>query len=198
MRSGWAAAGGSITRRLARATGRRGVAPASVATPEPVDGEEAPTQVVSRTRGTHGTPEVDARPAPLDTETLYNLEDNLLLFFTGYSRAASAILQEQDSKTKQQDAGMIANLHHVKEMGYRSLDLLQEGRLIEFGHLMHEHWELKKRRSGGMSNPKIDQWYDLAMQNGAATFEFTGAFASSSTSATALSSPFRSLSIAVR
>jgi D-glycero-alpha-D-manno-heptose-7-phosphate kinase len=118
---------------------------------------------------------VDAWPAPLGTETLYNLEDNLLLFFTGYSRAASAILQEQDSKTKERDGDMIANLHHVKEMGYRSLKLLEEARLVEFGRLMHEHWELKKRRSGGMSNPKIDAWYELAMRNGAAGGKLIGA-----------------------
>lgn len=118
---------------------------------------------------------VDARPAPLDTETLYNLEDNLLLFFTGYSRAASALLKEQDSKTKEQDASMIANLHDVKEMGYRSFKLLEEARLVEFGHLMDEHWQLKKRRSGGMSNPKIDEWYDMAIKNGAAGGKLIGA-----------------------
>jgi D-glycero-alpha-D-manno-heptose-7-phosphate kinase len=123
----------------------------------------------------HRDGKVDARPAPLDNETLYNLEDNLLLFFTGYSRAASAILKEQDSKTKQQDNDMIANLHNVKEMGYRSLKLLEEARLVEFGHLMDEHWQLKKRRSGGMSNPKIDEWYDLAMKNGAAGGKLIGA-----------------------
>ena len=118
---------------------------------------------------------VDAWPAPLDTETLYNLEDNLLMFFTGYSRAASAILKEQDSKTKEQDCDMIDNLHHVKEMGYRSLKLLEEARLVEFGQLMHEHWELKKRRSGGMSNPQIDEWYALAMRSGAAGGKLIGA-----------------------
>jgi len=118
---------------------------------------------------------VDAWPAPLDTETLYNLEDNLLMFFTGYSRAASAILKEQDSKTKEQDCDMIDNLHHVKKMGYRSLKLLEEARLVEFGQLMHEHWELKKRRSGGMSNPQIDEWYALAMRSGAAGGKLIGA-----------------------
>ena len=55
-------------------------------------------------------------------ETLYNLEDNLLLFFTGYSRSASSILKEQDDKTKQQNADMIQNLHYVKDLGLRSLE----------------------------------------------------------------------------
>jgi D-glycero-alpha-D-manno-heptose-7-phosphate kinase len=118
---------------------------------------------------------VEAWPARITTETLYNLEDNLLLFFTGYSRAASSILQEQDTKTKQQDSDMVQNLHYVKEMGQRSMTLLEQGRLIEFGRLMDEHWQHKKRRSRGMSSPTIDGWYDLAMNNGAVGGKLIGA-----------------------
>jgi D-glycero-alpha-D-manno-heptose-7-phosphate kinase len=54
---------------------------------------------------------VEAWPLKIDIETLYNLEDNLLLFFTGYSRSASSILKEQDDKTKQQNSDMIQNLN---------------------------------------------------------------------------------------
>jgi D-glycero-alpha-D-manno-heptose-7-phosphate kinase len=118
---------------------------------------------------------VDAWPARISTETLYNLEENLLLFFTGYSRSASSILKEQDSKTRQQDSSMIDNLHYVKDLGQRSLQTLQDGELNEFGRLMHEHWEHKKRRSSGMSNPLIDEWYDLAMKNGAVGGKLIGA-----------------------
>jgi D-glycero-alpha-D-manno-heptose-7-phosphate kinase len=118
---------------------------------------------------------VEAWPLKIDTETLYNLEDNLLLFFTGYSRSASSILKEQDDKTKQNNSGMIANLNYVKDLGLRSLESLENGRLIEFGRLMHEHWEHKKQRSGGMSNPKINDWYDHAMKNGAAGGKLIGA-----------------------
>src|SRR5215204_6871008 len=70
---------------------------------------------------------VEAWPLKLDTETLYNLEDNLLLFFTGYSRSASSILKEQDDKTKQQNTDMIANLNFVKELGYQSKEALEAG-----------------------------------------------------------------------
>jgi D-glycero-alpha-D-manno-heptose-7-phosphate kinase len=118
---------------------------------------------------------VNAWPAKLAAETVYNLEDNLLLFFTGYSRAASSILQEQDSKTKQQDSDMIHNLHYVKELGRRSLKLLEDGQLSQFGRVMHEHWEHKKRRSSGMSNPLIDEWYELAIKNGAVGGKLIGA-----------------------
>ena len=72
---------------------------------------------------------VEAWPLKIDTETLYNLEDNLLLFFTGYSRSASSILKEQDDKTKQQNSDMIQNLNYVKDLGLRSLEALESGRL---------------------------------------------------------------------
>jgi D-glycero-alpha-D-manno-heptose-7-phosphate kinase len=118
---------------------------------------------------------VEAWPLKVDTETLYNLEDNLLLFFTGYSRSASSILKEQDDKTKKSDSDMIQNLDYVKDLGLRSLKALESGQLVEFGKLMHEHWQHKKRRSGGMSNPKIDEWYELAMRNGAVGGKLIGA-----------------------
>src|SRR6476469_3620877 len=104
--------------------------------------------------------QVEAWPLKIDTETLYNLEDNLLLFFTGYSRSASSILKEQDDKTKQQNSDMIRNLNYVKDLGLRSLEALEAGRLSEFGKLMDEHWQHKKKRSGGMSNAMINEWYD--------------------------------------
>ena len=119
--------------------------------------------------------QVVVSPLKVDAETLYNLEDNLLLFFTGYSRSASAILQDQDQRSKQADPKMIDNLHFVKELGYRSREKLEAGDLNGFAELMHVHWEHKKQRSGGMSNPNIDTWYNLARDNGAIGGKLIGA-----------------------
>ena len=119
--------------------------------------------------------QVEAWPLKIDTETLYNLEDNLLLFFTGYNRAASSILKEQDDKSKQRDQAMIDNLHFVKELGYQSKDALESGDLRHFAELMNVHWEYKKQRSGAMSNPDINTCYDLAMANGALGGKLIGA-----------------------
>ena len=118
---------------------------------------------------------VEAWPLKLSEETRDNLEDNLLLFFTGYSRSASAILKEQDQKSKSADAGMIENLHFVKDLGLQSQRALETGDLHEFARLMDVHWQRKKQRSGGMSNPKINEWYDLAMANGALGGKLIGA-----------------------
>jgi D-glycero-alpha-D-manno-heptose-7-phosphate kinase len=118
---------------------------------------------------------VDYQPVPLAEETLFNLEDNLLLFFTGYSRSASSILQDQNVRSKEGDKSMLDNLHFTKELGYRSLEALEGGNLEEFGRLMDIHWQRKKARSGGMSNPTIDDWYEHAMANGAIGGKLIGA-----------------------
>jgi D-glycero-alpha-D-manno-heptose-7-phosphate kinase len=118
---------------------------------------------------------VEAWPLKISEETLYNLEDNLLLFFTGYSRSASAILKEQDTKSKAADSSMIENLHFVKELGFQSQRALESGNLPEFARLMDVHWQRKKQRSGNMSNSKINEWYDLATTSGALGGKLIGA-----------------------
>lgn len=119
--------------------------------------------------------EVVARPLKLSMDTLFDLEDNLLLFFTGFSRSAGSILKDQHVKSQKSDSDMLANLHHVKELGHRTQTALEAGRPREFGEIMHEHWEHKKRRSQGMSNPQIDAWYELGRANGAVGGKLVGA-----------------------
>lgn len=123
----------------------------------------------------HPDDKVDVKPVAVSSDVLFLLEDHLLLFFTGYSRSAGSILADQQTKTVADDKAMLANLHYVKELGHRSLKAIELGNLSAFGELMHEHWEHKKARSGGMSNPQIDEWYDLAMRNGAVGGKLVGA-----------------------
>ena len=118
---------------------------------------------------------VKAWPLKISEETLFNLEDNLLLFFTGYSRSASSILKEQHDKSKQDDKAMTENLHFIKDLGLKSAAAMEKGDLREFARLMDVHWQRKKERSGNMSNGQIDQWYDAAMANGALGGKLIGA-----------------------
>jgi D-glycero-alpha-D-manno-heptose-7-phosphate kinase len=118
---------------------------------------------------------VEAWPLKISEETRDNLEDNLLLFFTGYSRSASQILKEQDHKSKTDDKAMVENLHFVKDLGLQSQRALETDNLHEFARLMDVHWQHKKKRSGGMSNPKINEWYELAMASGALGGKLIGA-----------------------
>ena len=123
----------------------------------------------------HKDDRVTAAPLKVSMEAMYDLEDNILLFFTGYSRSAGGILNDQQVRTQSSDQEMLNNLHFVKELGYRSKEALEAGNTIRFGELMHEHWEHKKRRSGGMSNPNIDRGSAIGMKNGAVGGKLVGA-----------------------
>jgi D-glycero-alpha-D-manno-heptose-7-phosphate kinase len=118
---------------------------------------------------------VSAKPLKISMDTMFDLEDNLLLFFTGFSRSAGSILKDQKARSQINDPEMLSNLHYVKELGFRSKDALESGNTLLFGELMHEHWEHKKRRSGGMSNAQIDAWYETGMKNGAIGGKLVGA-----------------------
>lgn len=118
---------------------------------------------------------VEAKPLALSMDTLFDLEDNLLLFFSGFARSAGSILKDQNDRTVKSDEEMLRNLHYVKELGLKSKEALEAGKPALFGELMHEHWEHKKRRSAGMSNPQIDEWYELGRKNGAIGGKLVGA-----------------------
>ncbi len=118
---------------------------------------------------------VGVSPLKISGEALANLEDNLTLFYTGYTRSAAEILREQDTKSKEGDQSMIDNLHFVKELGLQSRKALESGDLRKFAEIMHVHWQHKKKRSGNMSNSIINDWYDLACKNGALGGKLIGA-----------------------
>lgn len=111
----------------------------------------------------------------VSNDTLFDLEDNLLLFFTGFSRSAGQVLKDQNVRTKKGDEEMLNNLHFVKDLGLQSKAALEAGDPEQFGRLLHEHWEHKKNRSEGMSNATINAWYEAALKNGAVGGKLVGA-----------------------
>ena len=119
--------------------------------------------------------QVVAAPLKMPAEALANLEDNLLLFFTGTSRSASDILRDQDMRTKENSSEMLENLHFTKQLGLESRDALVAGNLRKFADLMHVHWEHKKKRSPNISNRQINDLYELARANGALGGKLIGA-----------------------
>lgn len=123
----------------------------------------------------HKDDTVSAYPLQIPIEAQFELEERLLLFFTGFSRSASNILSDQHVRSQKGDKEMIDNLHYVKDLGYRSKACLEAGDINGFGTIMNEHWQHKKQRSGGMSNSQIDEWYLLGMNNGAIGGKLVGA-----------------------
>ena len=118
---------------------------------------------------------VKVEPLDIDQDTIYDLQDNLVLFFTGFSRSASNILNDQNVKSKKNDEYMIENLHYVKDLGFKVKEALKKKNTNLFGELMLDHWEHKKKRSSNMSNAKIDEWYELGIKNGAIGGKVVGA-----------------------
>jgi D-glycero-alpha-D-manno-heptose-7-phosphate kinase len=118
---------------------------------------------------------VDVVPLELDANTLRRLRENLLLFYTGEARDASAVLGDQDERSRRGDKKMLENLHRTKELGHQSLGLLVAGDLDGYAELMHEHWENKRRRSPGMVSERVDNLYTLARRSGAIGGKLVGA-----------------------
>jgi len=111
----------------------------------------------------------------ISEDTLIDMEDNLVLFFTGYSRAAATILQDQKTKTEHADPAMIASLQAAKEIGKLSKTALEQGNLEQFAKLMDTHWRQKQTRTKGMSNQDINDCYNYALANGALGGKLIGA-----------------------
>lgn len=123
----------------------------------------------------HSDHSVSVEPLNISPGTLIELQENLLLFFTGFSRSTSAILKDQNDRSNGNDVEMMENLHFVKQLGYESKKALEAGNLEKFGSIMHKHWEHKKKRSVGISNDQINNWYDFGINNGAIGGKVVGA-----------------------
>jgi D-glycero-alpha-D-manno-heptose-7-phosphate kinase len=118
---------------------------------------------------------VSVSPLRLSNETLHDLEERLLLFFTGYTRKADSLLQDQKSRSDDGDQKMLENLHTVASIGRQVKTALERGDVRGFAALMHEHWERKRARSGGMSSDNIDRWYQVGREHGALGGKLVGA-----------------------
>lgn len=131
---------------------------------------------------------VQVSPIPLHQETIYELEHRLMLFSTHIERDANIILGEQSqkvdsaskketsqSKEGEQQKAALEAMHQIKAIGLQMRDALVNDRTDRIGELMHEHWICKKRISNKMSSSQIDDWYELAMQNGALGGKIMGA-----------------------
>lgn len=108
-------------------------------------------------------------------EVLEALESNILLFYTGEMRDATAILGQQDSASKRKDTEVICSLQEIFEIGREIADNVARGNLRRFGELMDQHWQSKKRLARGITNPRIDALYELGKNNGAIGGKISGA-----------------------
>ncbi len=112
----------------------------------------------------HPSGEVAADPVICTRQTKKDLQASMMLFFTGITRSASAVLSEQKSNTDRKRE----TLREMKKLATRGKEVLEQNRpLKEFGDLLHQGWNLKKTMASGISGAQIDQWYERAMAAGA-------------------------------
>ena len=111
----------------------------------------------------------------IEPELLEELENNILLFYTGTTRDTAAMLSQQDGATRRKESTVVNSLQEIKDIGLEIRDTLIKGNLRRFGELMDVHWQSKKRLSLGVTNRQIDDWYELGKRNGAIGGKISGA-----------------------
>ena len=119
--------------------------------------------------------DVEVRKAKINSETLEEMENNILIFYEGTSRSTEIILSEQSQKLKKNEDETLKSMLLIKDIGGRILKNFEQGKLHEFGELLHEHWIAKKQISSKMANPRIDFLYETARENGALGGKIMGA-----------------------
>jgi D-glycero-alpha-D-manno-heptose-7-phosphate kinase len=114
-------------------------------------------------------------PLRLAPDLVRELQSSLMLFFTGQSHHSWTILKEQEESTRKSDGRQVEHLHEIRELAESMKAALLAGELNQFGLLLHEGWEIKKRLSSKISNEHINEMYEAALRNGATGGKITGA-----------------------
>ncbi|MFA7360073.1 MAG: hypothetical protein WC139_03455 [Candidatus Kapaibacterium sp.] len=118
---------------------------------------------------------VKVEPLRIKEEMMIELQNNIFLFYLNKHRSASSILTDQNEKSKKKDTSTLDKLHKIKEIGLHTKKILEQGRINEFGEVLHNHWLTKKGLSDKISDPYIDEAYDVALKNGAIGGKVVGA-----------------------
>lgn len=117
---------------------------------------------------------VDVEPLIVDRKVKEELNDNLLLFYTGLTHSASTILQEQNNNIVS-ESDKFNNLVEMTKLTYEMKDALTNGDLNAFGQILNKNWLLKQKLASSISNETINKYYDIAIKNGALGGKLLGA-----------------------
>lgn len=123
----------------------------------------------------HPNGEVDVERVPIEPYVIEQLEQNLMVFYSGVTRSASAVLKEQGATITQNKDDAVERMHRIKAIGHETYRLLTRGEIDTYGELLHEHWENKRRLASSMSDPTLDEHYEAARRAGAIGGKLMGA-----------------------
>jgi len=118
---------------------------------------------------------VHAEPVPVRDEVLDELQNNLLILYSGVERPAKLVLSEQGERLRQSDSATLEGMHRIKEIGHEVHRLLVAGDTDRYGELLHEHWQRKRKLASKMTDDSLDSVYDDARRAGALGGKLIGA-----------------------
>lgn len=123
----------------------------------------------------HPDGRVESERLTLQPEVLDELERSLLVFYTGIERKASEVLTEQRQVIQSNQNDSVERMHRIKALGHETYRILLAGTLDEYGELLHEHWQNKRKLATHMTDATIDAHYEAARQAGALGGKLIGA-----------------------
>jgi D-glycero-alpha-D-manno-heptose-7-phosphate kinase len=123
----------------------------------------------------HPDGRVEVERLDLRDEVIDELENRLVVFYSGVERAASSVLAQQASAIVENRDAAMERMHRIKALGRRTKDILLAGDLDAYGELLHEHWMQKRRLAASMTDGLIDGHYEAARSAGALGGKLMGA-----------------------
>jgi D-glycero-alpha-D-manno-heptose-7-phosphate kinase len=123
----------------------------------------------------HTDGRVEVERLPLKEEVIDELESNLVIYYSGVERSASAVLKEQAKTIVANKDAAVQRMHRIKELGHETKRILLAGQIDTYGEMLHEHWTNKRKLASNMADGAIDEHYDAARKAGAIGGKLMGA-----------------------
>lgn len=118
---------------------------------------------------------VEVKHPIINKATIEDLDESLVLFFTGIQRSSIKVLALQNRSTKLGDKKVLESLHFIKKIGEEITGCLKKGDIKKFGSLLNTHWQYKQQLSDKVSSNKINKWYQKGLDAGALGGKLIGA-----------------------
>ena len=118
---------------------------------------------------------VHVEPVPAKDEVLDELEQNLVILYSGIERAARVVLSEQGDRLRAEHPATVESMHRIKNIGHEVTRLLVSGDVDSYGELLHDHWMRKRGLASKMTDDVIDEHYAEARKAGAIGGKLMGA-----------------------
>ncbi len=118
---------------------------------------------------------VDVTPVAVRDEVLGELEQNLVIVYSGIERPARIVLAEQGARIDALEGEVVERMHRIKALGHDVVRLLETGDVDRYGEILHEHWNEKRRLASKMTDATLDEHYEAARKAGAIGGKLMGA-----------------------